>query len=219
VTSIATFITCSTASILTAGKTFAVLCQLPHLVCGLHNLFVRHTATNCGYYWQPYFGWWGPYRRTSSRSHDCVSFPFSCFTQGSYLLTPCVSLSSIVFLLFSSSLLGTHVHLLMHNASTVEWYGFQRMRQRERLLLGEMFPPCVGGPCGDRRDHPFGEYHETGAFVPPPVAPSTLSLTSLFTQPTRTTRAGRTTGAVTPTRRRTKTRGIHAKRGMRNGVR
>lgn len=54
----------------------------------------------------------------------------------------------------------------MHNASTVEWYGFQRMRERERALLGEMFPPCVGGPCGDRRDHPFGEYRETGTFDP-----------------------------------------------------
>ena len=138
-------------------------------MCRLHNLCARHTPTNCGYYCQPYCGWWGHYRRTSSRSHDRVRctlpFGFSCFTQDSCLLTPSVSLSAIVFLLFSSTLLSTHVHLLMHNASTVEWYGFQRMRSRERLLLGEMFPPCIGGPCGDRRDRPFGEYHETGAFI------------------------------------------------------
>lgn len=92
------------------------------------------------------------------------------------MLTPRVSLSATVFLLFSSTLLSTHIHLLMHNASTVEWYGFQRMRQRERLLLGEMFPPCMGGPCGDRRDHPFGEYHETGAFVPLLLYLSLISL-------------------------------------------
>lgn len=49
------------------------------------------------------------------------------------------------------------------------------MRQRERLLLGEMFPPCVGGPCGDRRDHPFGEYHETGAFVPARCTPRAVA--------------------------------------------
>jgi hypothetical protein len=59
---------------------------------------------------------------------------------------------TILFLAFSAGMFGTHVHLLRHNASTVEWHGVQEMKERERAVISQLVPvcECLGMGRGER---------------------------------------------------------------------
>ncbi|KAG8800676.1 hypothetical protein FRC20_009620 [Serendipita sp. 405] len=70
-----------------------------------------------------------------------------------------------LLLFFSLTMLITHVWLLRHNASTVEWHGYQDMKERERALISQILPVCeclgmgahengglLGGGSGGRRE-------------------------------------------------------------------
>lgn len=47
-----------------------------------------------------------------------------------------------LFMLFTTGMFATHVHLLSRNASTVEWHGIQGMRERERAVISQAVPVC-----------------------------------------------------------------------------
>lgn len=72
-------------------------------MCGLYNLCIRHAPTNCGYFWQPYCGWWGPDRRTSSRSYGRVSIPTVPFPSNFRTPPKIPTYSCVVYLLVRSS--------------------------------------------------------------------------------------------------------------------